>query len=82
LNLTHFCERARQSGDLTGPDLTPEEFTQRLQARIATLDVDAARQDIQRFVRDPASLAIWSREYFQELVLKLRLTSAANNPSC
>jgi predicted nucleotidyltransferase component of viral defense system len=80
LNLSHYCERARQSGDLTGPDLTPEEFTQRLQARIATLDVDAARQDIQRFVRDPAALAIWSREYFQELALKLRLTSSANNP--
>lgn len=72
LNLSHFCERARQSGYLQAAALEPAEFLTVLRARIATLDVAAAREDIRRFVADPAPLEIWSREYFLALSEKLR----------
>ncbi len=72
LNLSHFCERARQSGHLQAAALEPAEFLTVLRARIATLDVAAAREDIRRFVADPAPLEIWSREYFLALSEKLR----------
>ncbi|MES3006306.1 MAG: nucleotidyl transferase AbiEii/AbiGii toxin family protein [Pseudomonadota bacterium] len=72
LNLSHFCERARQSGDLKGQDLAADEFLSLLSARIATLDINSAREDIQRFIRDPAPLQIWSKDYLQALAMKLR----------
>jgi len=67
LNLAHFCERARQSGDLESATLTQEEFVAMLQARIHTLDVDSARQDVVRFIEDSAALNIWSQKYFLQL---------------
>ena len=67
LNLAHFCERARQSGDLESVTLQPAEFVAMLQARIRTLDVDSARQDVVRFVKDSAALNIWSHGYFLQL---------------
>ncbi len=72
LNLAHFGERARQSGHLQAAALEPEEFQSALRARIATLDVAAAREDIRRFVPDVAPLEIWSRGYFLALSEKLR----------
>ena len=67
LNLAHFCERARQSGDLESVILQSAEFVAVLQARIRTLDVDSARQDVVRFVKDSAALNIWSHDYFLQL---------------
>ena len=67
LNLAHFCERARQSGDLESATLQSAEFVAMLQARIRTLDVDSARQDVVRFVKDSAALDIWSHDYFLQL---------------
>ncbi len=67
LNLAHFCERARQSGDLESVTLQQAEFVAMLQARIRTLDVDSARQDVVRFVKDSAALNIWSHDYFLQL---------------
>jgi predicted nucleotidyltransferase component of viral defense system len=72
LNLSHFCERARQSGDLELATLQPEAFLAMLQARIRTLDVDSARQDVVRFVRDAAALNIWSQDYFLQLSAMIR----------
>lgn len=67
LNLAHFCERARQSGDLESATLQSAEFVALLQARIRTLGVDSARQDVVRFVKDSAALNIWSQDYFLRL---------------
>ena len=64
LNPVHFCEGARQSGDLELALLKQEGFVAMLQARIRMLDVDSARQDVVRFVNDSAALDIWSHDYF------------------
>lgn len=71
LSLDHFCERARQSGDLTVENLKAEEFLELLKARIASLNVDSARDDVRRFIRSPEQLDIWSQEYFMELAKRV-----------
>lgn len=71
LNLDHFCERARQSGDLTVENLNSEEFLELLKARIARLNVDSARDDVRRFIRSPEQLDIWSQDYFTELAKRV-----------
>ncbi|MCH8545002.1 MAG: nucleotidyl transferase AbiEii/AbiGii toxin family protein [Alcanivorax sp.] len=68
LNLKHLEIRARQSGDWQGGVLDQTGFRDMLEARIQTLDIDAARLDVQPFLRTPAQLDIWSREYFLDLL--------------
>ncbi|MEA3543997.1 MAG: nucleotidyl transferase AbiEii/AbiGii toxin family protein, partial [Thermodesulfobacteriota bacterium] len=67
LNLTHFNERAFQSGNLTDRNLTPTTFLEKLQARIASLDIRQAKADVQKFVTHPSELDIWSQDYFLQL---------------
>lgn len=67
LNLAHLCERARQSGDWQEPTMTPRQFKDLLHARIRTLSVDSARNDIKPFIKDAQQLAIWSPDYFMQL---------------
>jgi predicted nucleotidyltransferase component of viral defense system len=73
LSLAHFAERARQGGDLSEVILTAEAFQAMLEARIAALDVNAARQDVARFIKTPTQLDIWSHEYFLQLARMTRL---------
>lgn len=72
LNLRHLSERARQSSHWSGEDMSPEVFMDLIRTRIQTLDVDAVRQEVSPFIRDPGSLHIWSRDYFLQLAHLLR----------
>ncbi|MEA3363421.1 MAG: nucleotidyl transferase AbiEii/AbiGii toxin family protein [Thermodesulfobacteriota bacterium] len=67
LNLTHFNERALQSGNLTDRSLTPTAFLEKLQAKIASLDMRQAKADVLKFVTHPSELDIWSQDYFLQL---------------
>jgi hypothetical protein len=42
-----------------------------LAERIDRLDVAKARADVERFLADPSSLEIWSREFFHALAEKI-----------
>jgi len=72
MNLSHFVERAVQSGDLADGGLSPSDFVVLVQHKIQLLDVDLAREDVERFVKEPDLLDIWSRTYFNDLLMKLR----------
>jgi hypothetical protein len=68
LHLEHLGERMRQSGHWPKEqDFSAENLQMLLTKRIAGLDVQNARQDIERFVVDPQPVEIWSRSYFQQL---------------
>ena len=44
-----------------------------LRTVIRHLDVAKARQEVDRFVRDKASLELWSREFFLEIVDRIEI---------
>lgn len=72
LRLSHLESRMRQSGDWTGSaPLTRMDLLDRFRSAIAMLDVGQARQETDRFVRDKTNLALWSREFFLEIVDKI-----------
>lgn len=72
LRLSHLESRMRQSGDWTGSaPLTRMDLLDRFRSAIAMLDVGQARQETDRFVRDKTKLALWSREFFLEIVDKI-----------
>lgn len=73
IHLSHLEERMRQSGhwDAEGP-LDVVSFDDLLLEVIANLDVDQAREEVLPFVREPASLDIWSRDFFTEVMKRVQ----------
>jgi len=67
LHLGHFEQRARDSGNWTGSALTSEVLLSILHRRIQEVSYKAIRDDLERFIRHPSALDIWSAAYFTEL---------------
>ncbi len=68
LDLTHLYERSVESGHWQpGTSLDRETLLRVLKKRISTLDVQSAKNDIQRFIDDPKEINIWSKDYFIDL---------------
>lgn len=72
LNLTHFLVRARDSGDWKEETITQTELIGLLQEKIATLAFNNVKEDIVRFIPDDKVLAIWSPQYFTDLVQRIQ----------
>ena len=69
LRLSHLEQRMRQSGDWVGEAaLDRKALLQRLTDGITHLEVAQARREVEPFVRDKASLEIWSREFFLHIM--------------
>lgn len=69
LNLRHLEQRMRQTGHWSADViLTMQDVADFFHAAIDTLDVEQARRDVAPFVRDQQLVAIWSREFFRDLV--------------
>jgi len=73
LHLAHLEQRMRQSGHWKDrQQLTPELFKQLLSQAVDKLVVDQARKEVEAFIRDQKSLAIWSQAFFQDIADRIR----------
>lgn len=74
-NLTHLQTALRQAGPWQGQDLTVDAdwLQQTLLQRIAAIDWQTARQDVERFVPalEQASLRLWSERFYTQRVQQL-----------
>lgn len=78
LNLDHLSARAEQSNSLENRKyFTKESFLQILKEKIDTLDVQNAKVDIKRFIKDDKVLDIWSKDYFRLLADKIQFVERA-----
>jgi hypothetical protein len=74
LHLRHLEARMRQSGHYAADGvLTGEELQRWLAETISRLDVAHARAEVEPFVRDPAALAVWSKEFFLDVVSRIMI---------
>ena len=72
VHLEHLEQRLRQTGGWSaGSQLTRDGLINLLEERFSALDFDAARRDIAPFVRDKASVDLWSQQFFLSLLPKL-----------
>jgi predicted nucleotidyltransferase component of viral defense system len=67
LDLRHLQSRLEAAETWTGGTLTANDARGMLHAKIETLDIDAAREDVSRFVPVPSDLDLWSREFFHRI---------------
>ena len=72
LRLRHLEARMRQSGDYTtAGSLTLDELRRRFADAVDRLNVKQAAAEVEPFVRDPQSLALWSKEFFTEVIARI-----------
>jgi len=71
-HLGHLVERCREVAP--GTDLSSREgLVSAFKRRIATIDFKTAREDVRPFLKDASCLDIWSREYFESLVERIKV---------
>lgn len=74
LNLSHLEQRMRQTGHWSGPGpLTGMDFRDLLTRRIESVDIDQVRREAEPFVKDPAALAAWSKDFFLDVSGRIKL---------
>ncbi len=72
VRLNHLEQRLIQSGHWKKTsDLTASMLKKMLRERIDTLDIEKAKSDVRLFLKDQASIEIWSQSFFLELVERL-----------
>ncbi len=73
VNLKHLNARLVDSGfEDAREDMTLEEIKHILFRRFAMIDYAQARRDVLPFIRDPASLDMWDKDFFQAITDNLK----------
>jgi hypothetical protein len=72
LSLGHFVLRAKDSGHWNADTITQDEVIQLLKEKIDSVSIDRIKEDVVRFIPNPAVLNLWNRQYFTDLVDKLK----------
>ncbi len=73
VNLKHLDARLRQSGYLeSDTPLNVDSLKDMLRTRFAAIDYEQARQDVLPFINDPNKLALWSRDFFDQITEGIR----------
>lgn len=74
LNLAHLENRMRQSGHLKkGEALTEASLKQKLKQRIQDVDWNNARRDVENLIKDPATLQLWSDDFFNAICERIKV---------
>jgi predicted nucleotidyltransferase component of viral defense system len=73
LNLNHFYQRALESGDWIEETISKNQLVELLKTKISSTNIERAKEDVIRFIKDPKELEIWSQEYFFNLIDKLKM---------
>jgi len=73
LHLSHLEQRMRQSGDYTSEaSLGADVFRTMLRDAVERLDVEHAREEVLPFVMDRRSVEIWSADFFNSLIDRVK----------
>jgi predicted nucleotidyltransferase component of viral defense system len=71
MDLKHFMARAKQFGDPDGRIKNEKSLKLALSKRIKSVDINAVKNDIMPFLKNPKDTEIWSENYFLELVERM-----------
>jgi len=72
--ISHLEQRLRQSGGWSGSQtLQHADLLALLRKKFAEVDIEVAKKDVLPFLRDPAAVELWSRDFFESLLLKLKV---------
>ncbi|MDD8025445.1 MAG: nucleotidyl transferase AbiEii/AbiGii toxin family protein [Acidobacteriota bacterium] len=73
LRLAHLEQRMRQTGHWAETTLlTAGDLRDLITRRIDSVDIDQIRREVEPFVKDPASLVLWSKEFFLDVASRIK----------
>jgi predicted nucleotidyltransferase component of viral defense system len=72
LNFDHLYQRAYQFGSLKQDELSKENIKRLLKLMISQTNMELVKTDVRPFIKNQADLAIWSTDYFAQLVDMIR----------
>lgn len=72
LDVPHFLQRAKDTGDWTKESISSDEIRELLSAKINSIAIENVKEDVIRFIPPTRDLTIWSASYFQQLIEKLK----------
>ena len=73
INKTHLEHRMMQSGHLKEDEhISEEQLRNKIRERAASIDYDAARQDVRVFLTDSRATDVWSAEFMDDVVKRIR----------
>ncbi len=74
LRLSHLDQRMRQTGHWTGQaKLSEKAFHTLLRGKIEEVNIEQIRREVEPFVKDPASLEVWSKEFFLDVARQIKV---------
>ena len=74
LRLSHLEQRMRQAGHWERPaPLREADLRSLLERRIDRVDIGQIRQEVEPFVKDPGSLALWSKDLFLDVATRIKI---------
>ena len=74
LNFEHLQQRAEQLNAIVANDFSLADFKSLLKQRILKTDINAAKNDVRPFIRNPAEMDIWSTEYFLQVADRINIS--------
>lgn len=72
LNIPHFLQRAKETGDWTEDQISETQILELLHNKIENVSIDNVKEDVIRFIASPQRLDIWSKEYFKQLAERMK----------
>ncbi|MFA6172345.1 MAG: nucleotidyl transferase AbiEii/AbiGii toxin family protein [Kiritimatiellales bacterium] len=82
MDLKHLSARMRQTGDWNSEQPLPEsEFRRLIGESIQNLDVKAALADVEPFLKNPDTVAVWSTEFFMHVAEKMKVITDEDGKS-
>lgn len=74
LHLLHLEHRMRQTGHWQKKTaFTAEDFHEKLTQRINHINIEQARKEVEPFVKNTESLALWSKDFFLEVATRIKI---------
>lgn len=74
VRLNHLEQRLRQSGGWSGKQpLKQADLVALLKIKFAEIDLELTKKDMLPFLKDPAAVKLWSREFFEALLPQLKV---------
>lgn len=72
LDINHFMLRAKDTGDCDKNEMTHNDVLELLREKFKTISFDHVKEDVVPFIKNDAVLKIWSEQYFNDLLEKLK----------
>lgn len=77
VDINHLKARMIQTGDWPEEKtLSGEQFRSLLFQCVQSLDTDAARADVEPFLKNPDEISVWSQSFFEQIIDRLNVTTS------